>query len=415
MLPSLFNKFCVILAWCLRILVNGMAAIVRHLRRLVAFELLRVHVSQREEQALIARGIVHVPAQQFLAWRRSLLLLGVVLAFCDALWQTHSSFGLLDQLKEISSPLGIALGVVRLLALYGLFLATLAAVFLWKRPGASSRVLWCGLGAAFIIPLLLAAVPTHLSLNWNGMNQKTLEGMSELARAMQPAGEELTARAESRQALVTTLQWFVDLFGAMLNVVLALPSICAIFPSVLRACLRVKTLLPEAITPGWFLLSVIPLYFLLILIVFVISSMVFREPVLLVSLGMFISAPMLHLLEIRRLMQPWDGTASLKFTRFIAWTALTLNLAAVVLIVRYLITLEFHFGGELLKLFGSNPDTSIMQYADLFFWLTDFLGRSVILTVAVADLLVRATLALGNHAKAPENSAGYDLLALQMP
>ncbi len=46
-----------------------------------------------------------------------------------------------------------------------------------------------------------------------------------------------------------------------------------------------------------------------------------------------------------------------------------------------------------------------MRYADLFFWITDFLGRSVILTVAVADLLVAATLALGKHARVMNKSA----------
>ncbi len=404
-LASFWKWFSFILIWFAATLVGWVVAIVRHLRRLVAFDLQRVQVTEREEMALLAAGVEQASARRFLAWRRSLLIAGVPLSFCNALWQTYSSFGFFDHFGEIWSKLGNAVEIVRLLSLFGLSLAAFLALLLWKRPRASSRMLWCGLGIAFVIPLLLAAIPTHFAIDWSNLNQKSLEEMHGLAKLWQTSPEEPVGKAEARQTLVEYLQWIVDVFGALLYAVLALPSICAIFPSVLRACLRVKTLLPDAITPGWFLLSVIPLYFLLILILFVISSMVFREPVLLVSLGMFICAPLLHLLEIRRLMRPWNGTSSLRLTRLIAWTALALNLAAVVLIIRYLVTLEFHFEGELMKLFGWNPDTSIMRYADLFFWITDFLGRSVILTVAVADLLVAATLALGKHARVMNKSA----------
>ena len=93
-------------------------------------------------------------------------------------------------------------------------------------------------------------------------------------------------------------------------------------------------------------------------------------------------------------MRPWNNASSLRLTRLIAWAALALNVGALVLTMRYLSNLEFHIEGELLRLLGWGKESSIMQYRDLFFWLTDFVSRSVILTVAIADLLVAATVAM---------------------
>ena len=213
MLASFWKWFSFILLWFAATLVGWVVAVVRHLRRAVAFDLQGALVSEGEEQALIATGVEQVSTRRFLAWRRSLLLFGVPLSLCNALWQTYSSFGFFDHFGEIWSTLGNAVEIVRLLSLFGLSLATFAALLLWKRPRTSSRVLWCGLGAAFVIPLLLAAIPTHFAIDWRNLNQKSLEEMHGLAKLWQISPEEPVGKAEARQTLVHYLQWIVDVSG----------------------------------------------------------------------------------------------------------------------------------------------------------------------------------------------------------
>ena len=59
-----------------------------------------------------------------------------------------------------------------------------------------------------------------------------------------------------------------SLLGAMLVYVTLMPAVLSLIPGVLRACLRIKALIPESILPGLFLVAATPLYILLFLVIF---------------------------------------------------------------------------------------------------------------------------------------------------
>lgn len=370
-----------------------------HLRRTIAFDMQHIRVTPAEATVLQAKGVSDSDTMRYLVWRRSMLFVAVPLTVCHVLWQVHASFLFIDQLTGIWTILGYVVEMIRLLSLFFLSASAALAVLYWKRFRTSTRWLWCGLLLAFVIPVLQVAIPTQFAVDWDHLSQETMHQMKTIAESMQvPLEEAGQGGKKGVDTFVNTARRLVDVAGALLYLVLLLPSICAIFTGVLRACLRIKTLLPESITPGWYLLSVTPLYLLSLLVVFVITSVVFRERQLVVSLALFIVAPLLHLLNVGSLTRPWKTSTRRTITRIIGWVAVILTLVALVLFFHYIARVQFHMEGKVLSLFGWTTDSAMMEYWDLLLWMIDYMGRSLIITVAVADLLLRATIVLWNQA-----------------
>jgi len=388
-----------------------------HFRRAIAFDMQRIRITPKEETALQARGETDADTMRYLVWRRSLLLITIPLTMCHVYWQIHSSFLFIDQLAGIWTTLGYVVEIIRLLSLIFLAVASVIAVLYWKNFRASTRWLWCGLLLAFLFPILQVAIPTQFAVDWDHLSQEAKqqlkkiaeEKLKEIADSAQVPIEEVIQKGEKRvEGFMKIVRRLVDIAGALLYLVLLLPAICAIFTGVLRACLRIKTLLPESITPGWYLLSVIPLYLLSLLVVFVITSIVFRERQLVLSLALFLVAPLLHLLNIGSLIRPWKAPSRRVVTKIITGVAVTLNLAALVLFFHYIARVQFHMEGKLLSLFGWTTESAMMEYWDLLLWMIDYVGRSLLITVAVADLLLRATIVLWNQAATAKEAGQSD-------
>ena len=53
-----------------------------------------------------------------------------------------------------------------------------------------------------------------------------------------------------------------------------LPTVFSLVPGIQRSCLRVKTLLPQSILPGWFLVAACPFYAMVMLVIFVAANQV---------------------------------------------------------------------------------------------------------------------------------------------
>ncbi len=119
------------------------------------------------------------------------------------------------------------------------FTAWLAAKC-WDQHRRSRTVLLRGWLVAFLTPLLLALIPVGWRIDTSSVS------VSDMAQFNMGA----------------------SLLGAMLVYVTLMPAVLSLIPGVLRACLRIKALIPEAILPGLFLIAATPFYILLFLVIF---------------------------------------------------------------------------------------------------------------------------------------------------
>jgi hypothetical protein len=86
-------------------------------------------------------------------------------------------------------------------------------------------------------------------------------------------------------------------FGLMAVVLAIIPGICG-------ACLRLKTLLPASLIPGWGLVIVGPLFALLGLTTFILFYHVFGNIFLMVGILGLVAAPMVYLMNFQLLTRP---------------------------------------------------------------------------------------------------------------
>src|SRR5207247_1218310 len=73
-----------------------------------------------------------------------------------------------------------------------------------------------------------------------------------------------------------------------------LPPALSVLPGLIRACLRVKTLLPAAILPGWFLVAGPPFYLLLWLVGLIVLNHLAGSLLLILGVFLWTGAPMIY-------------------------------------------------------------------------------------------------------------------------
>jgi hypothetical protein len=334
------------------------------LRRAFAWDLSRARVSPRARDRLQRRGVGQDTFQRYLAWRRSLLLAVVLpLAF-------SATLGTLNDLEDLPylTPLGMVVAGLDLVALYVLPAAALAAALLWARPKPSYRVLAGGWAVGFLLPLLTSLLP----LRWLiAIPDEYGEVVSKVAREVVDAG------------------------AAFLYYFALMPTVLSLIPGGLRACVRVKSLLPGSTLPGWFLVAAAPLYVLLVLVLFIAVNQVIGNLLLLLGVAALLSAPLVYLARARLFVRPLHAARRPSLAR-VQWAFLGCTFLGAALLVAYLLTKEV-FGVHLV---GTDKETSLMRPWKLVQFFIEYLGRTFFITVVAADLLLRATLASWRHEQA---------------
>src|SRR5581483_2408581 len=111
---------------------------------------------------------------------------------------------------------------IDLVTLYALPATALIALLLWARPRWSRRVLVGGWLLAFGVPFATALFPVE----WR---------------------ERLSEKPLLHAVEQVVYSW---LYGLAYYVTL-MPAVLSLLPGLVRACLRLKTLLPASILPGW--------------------------------------------------------------------------------------------------------------------------------------------------------------------
>ncbi|MFT3878537.1 MAG: hypothetical protein QM703_02620 [Gemmatales bacterium] len=328
--------------------------------------------------------MTHDPLHRYAVWRRSVLLVVLIPALIDALLST---WNLLSGGREGLTLLGKLLTFANTIVIWALPISTILAIRYWTSLRLSLRILIVGWVVSFIPPFLIAMVPAS---RWFEVN--------------------LSAHAtESHERELAALQILNGLHVTMT----LLPTVLAILPGLIRACLRVKTLLPSAILPGWFLVITTPFYLLLALVALVALNNIAGGPLLVLGMAFIMGGSMIYVLNADLFVRPLSQVETPAINRVHQLSRISGLLGAALLLV-YLFTKEV-FGLHLVGMQASaslawlwenhhhlqlRPE-QLFAKAESIFWfgeislfqvIMQYCGRTLFMTVVFADSLVRMTL-----------------------
>jgi hypothetical protein len=321
--------------------------------------------------------------ERHLAWRRSVLVVVIVVTALTAAIDTatrlvggpRTSFTFvlrldLDEGPEEQTWFGDLGDLLWLLSFYAMPAAAVLALLLWARPRASRSVLLAGWCASFLVPVAIALTP------WSWWTVEPPPPTTHAARLVRQYGR-----------VVEGMIW------ANYYVLVLSPAVLALVPGLLRACVRIKRLLPESVLPGWFLVAAAPFNSLLVLVMAVALAQVAPSPLLVAGMLLWLAAPLAYLARAGTFTRPLCSAAGLRGLARVQAVAWALILASSACLIAYAASWQA-FG---LRLVGLQPRTSLVRPWEVARYFLDFLGRSMFVSVLGADLLLRATLSAWRH------------------
>jgi hypothetical protein len=344
----------------------GGARVGLHFRRALGWDLRAMPVEPDEEARLLANAVDEENARRYLVWRRSVLLVVAIPTLVSAILATIS--WLLADRSALSS-LGLVLELLRLSALYALPLTAWLAARTWDRHRRSRNILVRGWLFAFLTPLLLALIPYTWRIDFAGVTEMQASQISAL----------------------------VAFAGALSVYVTLMPAVLSLIPGVIRGCLRIKTLLPESILPGLFLIAAAPLYILLFLVIFGSVNQLAGNVILIFAVLALLVAPVIYLVNAGTFIRP------LRTPEEVARVSRVQMTATVVMGIGLLLLIVYAFTGSIMgkSLIGTDEATSAMRPWDLQLiqFPLEYFVRSLFTTAVVADLFMMMNLSLWRHSR----------------
>jgi hypothetical protein len=271
---------------------------------------------------------------------------------------------------------------LRLLALYALPIAALITLFLRNRFQLSFRIMVIAFAFSFFAPMLMALCPWSW---WGVVEPKT------------PGANPLLFVKDQAEGVME---------GAALLVGL-LPSVLSLIPGVQRACLRVKTLSPQALLPGWIIVVASPLYGLFLLVVVVAVDQFVSELAILIPLALLAAASLTFAVRANVFTRPLLCDADFRRVKGVQRVVSIFTLLAGVVLVTFLCTREI-FGVHLV---GSFAKSSFFRPMDIVGLILETLGRSMFVSALGAEFIIRMSLTAWRHNHAvfaSDTATAYD-------
>lgn len=395
------------------------------IRRALATNLRTVVVGEDERAALDAAGLREPIVQQYVTWRRAMMLAVVAATLLSAAVTTlrknrgpHDrkevlqtiTAGLLQKAEKTlpaaaileeathppgrtdlpkgggqNPPAGFARfeNLMHAAHLDAIALAALAALFCRNRFQLSYRILVAGFALGFLLPMALAMCPW----SWWGMVEVKITPGTDPAAYLQVAVQRAIQAAN--------------------YLVILLPTLLSLVPGALRAGLRVKTQLPESLLPGWFVAAASPFYSLCLLVPFVVAVQFTHDLLLLGGLFLLLAAPLVYAFRAGVFTNPRMSEADTDRMGRLQLTVGLMSLLASGLIVAWLLTRDI--AG--VHLVGVAAGKSLFHPMDLVDYLLEYLARSLFVTVLGADLFMRISLRAWEQSRewaASDHTGTYD-------
>ncbi len=356
-----------------------------HPRRAFASDLQTLPVTDRERARLAAHAITEEAVQRYLAWRHSILLVILGPIILSALLGSIKMFGQFEGLTGF----GALANVIHILSLYAMPLAVLAACLLWSHLKLSRTLLLYGWVISFLVPIMVALFP----LDW-------LVNMDAAIRADNAEQHKLAVGIAS--ALTGLIYFFMFL-----------PVVLSLMPGCVRACLRIKTLLPESIVPGWFLVAASVVYAFIILPVFIAVSKFTGNLMLIVGVLLVVCGPLVYVFFARVFIRPLSSDEDVRQIRRVQKIAGIVTASSLVLLVIFAMTKKVPLGEKYLV--GFSSDSSLLQPWSwgVIHFAIEYVGRSLYVTAVAADLFMMLNISVwvnGKKFAATARAEAYDRL-----
>ncbi|MDZ4685090.1 MAG: hypothetical protein SH850_08360 [Planctomycetaceae bacterium] len=276
-----------------------------------------------------------------------------------------------EEAEEEPEPnaLGKFADLLDIAAMYALAASAALAFVTWTRFRFSFRVLLAGFVFSFFVPMIVALCPW----SWWGYDDATVDFRQDPEQFI----------ADMAESLLYAAEYMITL----------LPTVLSLIPGVQRACLRIKTLLPESLLPGWYLVAAAPLYGLFLLVIFVGINQVASDPIFLIGMFLFLAAPAMYVVRADVFTGPLATDADFQRMRNVQKIIAGITVAAALLLVYYLTTQNV-MG---VRVVGLDAKSSLLQPLDLVEFVLEFLARSMFMTVFGADLFMRMNLTSWQH------------------
>jgi hypothetical protein len=341
----------------------------RVIRRMTLLDFQRERATQQERALLAASPtpITHPVAQDFAAWRHSLLWVAAGAALLNAVSQL---VGFNPLAESVPAAARDAIGVANLalvdnasralliVLFIGTFLVAVAALT-WRHPRGSGLLARIGWLVMFLTPLVLAGVP--------------YTRLMDLSHLPEQAKEQVSTSLGAALAL-----------GVFFNVG---PRAVALFPGIIRSSLAVKTLLPESSVPGWAVATIAPLYvvFLWVLVTGLLQTQ--ASFFLLGGLACLTLSPLVFVLRRRALIRPQTPHDAARIVTTTKRIAGIFGTAGFILVAIFLLR---------------RPQIDAF---DLLAFISGVLSNVLLLTVVGADALLRVIRSAHEVSGAFHNSA----------
>jgi hypothetical protein len=367
-----------------------------HMRRAARWNLRGLPLGERELAKLRSRGIESEGAAAYLAWRRSTFLILTGLTLLNAGFDISNFIDFYSWWPAGWTQFGIVKEGIRHAAVAAMPAAACAATLTWARPRVSRGLALAGWCMGLLAPIILAFFPLHWSVNLDALSLS--QGEQNLNAMLRMLEIPVTANA-FMGTVRQTLEYVLDLIGAIVYGVTLLPALLALIPGTLRGCLRVKLIAPESIVPSWFLVALVPFYVLLWLVVVAVVVNVRAGPLILGAVILMAIAPLAYLLPAPRLVRPLtpDAAQGIARVRLLATVCVA---AALALLVLFLATKEVVIEDEHLRLVGLDVDTSVMMPWDPLGTCLDYLTRAMFTTAVMTDLFLQMHLSAWRRMRA---------------
>ena len=358
-----------------------------HFKRAVNWNLSSIEILPEERAILLANGVDDDHAGRFLIWRRSVLGAVMPITLVSALLAVVSGITG-DRGWAQLSAFGILVDLLRVLSLFALPAAAFMAQKIWYRQRRSRNTLITCFMVAFATPLVLGLIPFSWLMDLGSVNP--------MERAQAAAG--------------------AGFIGAILVYVTLMPAVLSLIPGVLRACLRIKALLPEATLPGWFLVAASPLYILLFLVIFSVVNQIAGHFLLILGVLALLISPVLYVVNSSTFTKPLRTPAEIAKVGTVQNLAMGIAIVGVVMLVLW--TFVGGIGPQNIALIGGEGSSILRPWNPrVLQFPIDFVGRSLFTTVVVADLIMQMNVSMWRHDKQSEGvaeAAHYDRMMAEI-
>ena len=356
-----------------------------HVHRAFCWDLRPLSVLPNDQTQLAQHGVTDPTLQRYLCWRRSVLIIScapVILL---------SIAGMIDIVGGDNSSLS---GIGRLwLALnvllpFAMPIAVIASLLQWSRLKQSRQLIGWGWIISFLGPILLCLLP--------GTWLFRLEAAT--------AQDRHTAEELTRYGFATLVFIFLSLQLPVFMISIAF--------GVQRACLRLKTLLPESTLPGLLLSIFSPVISLVLLPFFVFGAQIASHPFLIIGMVLVMGAPLVYLVRSEWFTRPLQNEADFTQTIRTQEVSRTMLLAGIALMLLYawfkiwVLPPEWVKSGDIFEklngksILGLTDQGSFFQPWDweLIRWLVlEPYGRSLFTTILVADWIMKVNMRLWTY------------------